>query len=192
MRATKRDVLLTTAERLFYEEGFHATGIDRVVSEAGIARMTLYNHFPSKEALVEAVLERRYERYLADLRRAMAEKGANGATVALARCHGDWLAGESRHGCIVTKAIGEFERHHGAIAELGRRLKRELLALVREALVQDGHAADTDAAERVLVVLEGANALVPVIGADNARQHLHALLGRALHADSATETAPCA
>ena len=58
MASLKRDTLLDTAERLFYAEGFHATGIDRVINEAGVARMTLYNHFASKEALIEAVLER--------------------------------------------------------------------------------------------------------------------------------------
>lgn len=191
MGSSKRDALLTTAERLFYAEGFHATGIGRIVAEAGIARMTLYNHFTSKEDLVEAVLAKRYARYLDDLRSAIGGRGTGSAVMALSKRHGEWLIGESKHGCIVTKAIGEFEQHHKAIAELGRRLKRELLALVREATVQDGHAAETDAAERVLVVLEGTNALVPVIGAHNACRHLHILTRLALDCDRAAEAEPC-
>ena len=49
--------LVDTATRLFYECGVHAVGIDRIIAEAGVAKATFYNHFPSKDALVVAYLE---------------------------------------------------------------------------------------------------------------------------------------
>jgi len=49
--------LLDTATRLFYTEGIHAVGIDRIIAEAGIAKATFYNHFPSKDDLVLAYVE---------------------------------------------------------------------------------------------------------------------------------------
>lgn len=55
---TKRDLLLDSAQALFAREGFHATGIDRILGEAGVAKMTLYNHFGSKEQLVVEVVDR--------------------------------------------------------------------------------------------------------------------------------------
>ena len=47
-----RNRLLATATRLFYAEGIHAVGIDRIIAEAGVAKATFYNHFPSKDDLV--------------------------------------------------------------------------------------------------------------------------------------------
>ncbi len=176
MPVKKRDILLDTAERLFYVEGFHATGIDRVVAEAGVARMTLYNHFPSKEALIEAVLARRHERYRDQLRRAIDEAAPGEAVRALAAAHCRWLVTTSNRGCIVVKAIGEFEQHLPAIAEQGRGFKRDMLAVIGEALSRDGLADDTTIAERVLLVFDGADALVPVLGAPTVTEHLQALI----------------
>ncbi len=51
-----RSRLLDTATRLFYAEGIHAVGIDRIVAEAQVTRATLYRHFPGKEDLVLAYL----------------------------------------------------------------------------------------------------------------------------------------
>lgn len=176
MPANKREQLLDTAERVFYQEGFHATGIDRVVAEAGVARMTLYNHFPSKEALIEAVLTSRYERYLDDLRQAVREARVGDAVMALVERHCHWLETTANRGCIVIKAIGEFEYHHPAIADQGRRLKRELLDVIGDAIARDRSANDPAVAERLLVVLEGADALVPVLGASTVTNHLRALI----------------
>ena len=176
MAARKRDVLLDTAERLFYAEGFHATGVDRVVAEAGVARMTLYNHFPSKEALIEAVLDRLYGRYLDDLRAAIGAATPGEAVMALAEAHCRWLETTANRGCIVIRAIGEFEQHHPAIADQGRRLKRELLVVIRDALSRDGAVADSGLAERVLVILEGADTLVPVLGAASMTSHVRAMM----------------
>jgi AcrR family transcriptional regulator len=49
--------LLDAATRLFYAEGIHAVGIDRIIAEAGIAKATFYSHFPSKDDLVLAYIE---------------------------------------------------------------------------------------------------------------------------------------
>ncbi|HEY2707834.1 MAG TPA: TetR/AcrR family transcriptional regulator [Caulobacteraceae bacterium] len=51
--------ILETADRLFYGEGIRAIGVDRVATEAGISKRTLYNHFASKDDLIVAYLQRR-------------------------------------------------------------------------------------------------------------------------------------
>jgi AcrR family transcriptional regulator len=52
-----RERILDTARRLFYRDGFRAVGIDTIVAEAGVAKMSLYRHFPSKDDLIVAYLE---------------------------------------------------------------------------------------------------------------------------------------
>ena len=54
MPSTKRDQLIDTALDLFSRDGFQATGIDRILAESGVAKMTLYNHFKSKDELILA------------------------------------------------------------------------------------------------------------------------------------------
>jgi AcrR family transcriptional regulator len=61
--ATKTDMkerILQTADRLFYLQGIRAVGVDTIAAEIGISKRTLYNHFPSKDALIAAYLSRRF------------------------------------------------------------------------------------------------------------------------------------
>src|SRR6476620_6534689 len=55
-----KDRILETADRLFYLQGIRAVGVDTIAAEIGISKRTLYNHFPSKDALIAAYLERRF------------------------------------------------------------------------------------------------------------------------------------
>ncbi|MFI5614459.1 TetR/AcrR family transcriptional regulator [Amycolatopsis sp. NPDC051903] len=52
-----RSRLLATASRLFYLEGLHSVGVDRIISEAAVTRATMYRHFPGKDDLVVAYLQ---------------------------------------------------------------------------------------------------------------------------------------
>jgi AcrR family transcriptional regulator len=55
-----KERILATADRLFYLEGIRAIGVDTIAAEIGISKRTLYNHFPSKDALIKAYLDRRF------------------------------------------------------------------------------------------------------------------------------------
>ena len=61
MATSRREQLVETALTVFNRDGYHAAGIDRILAEAGVAKMTLYNHFRSKDDLILAALRRRDE-----------------------------------------------------------------------------------------------------------------------------------
>lgn len=72
-RPSARERLLQTADRLFYADGVHAVGIDRIIEEAGVAKGSLFYNFANKEALVEAYLDGRDQQ-----RRARVQKYLDG------------------------------------------------------------------------------------------------------------------
>src|SRR5437868_7251478 len=59
-KPTMKQRILETADRLFYLQGIRAIGVATMAAEAGISKRTLYNHFPSKDALISAYLGRRF------------------------------------------------------------------------------------------------------------------------------------
>ncbi|WP_077339084.1 TetR/AcrR family transcriptional regulator [Pseudocolwellia agarivorans] len=60
----KRVQLVNTALQLFYQQGIHAIGINEILAKSGIAKKTLYNHFASKEALIQACVIERDKRFM--------------------------------------------------------------------------------------------------------------------------------
>src|SRR3954447_11536840 len=70
-----RERILETADRLFYQAGIRAVGIDRIIAQAGVAKMSLYKHFPSKDDLILAVLKHREQAVLEFFRSAIERHG---------------------------------------------------------------------------------------------------------------------
>ncbi|MGV9341194.1 TetR/AcrR family transcriptional regulator [Streptomyces sp. NPDC003688] len=135
-----RSRLLKTAGRLFYTEGIHSVGVDRIVAEAQVTRATFYRHFPSKESLVVA--------YLEDADRAL--RGQADAAIAAGlpaadtvRALGSSIAQGIRspgfRGCAFLNAVAEYPdpEHPVHLAVLAHRqwfldTVTELLAQIRE------------------------------------------------------------
>jgi AcrR family transcriptional regulator len=89
--------------------GFHATGIDRIISEADVAKMTMYRHFPSKDGLIVEVLDyraRRFEHQLDHLAEQAAEPEQKITTIF--GWYGRWFGAPDFHGCLFAHALAEF------------------------------------------------------------------------------------
>lgn len=64
MVSSKREHLVKVAQELFYQQGIRATGIDAILATSGVAKKTLYNHFPSKNELILATLKHRDDAFM--------------------------------------------------------------------------------------------------------------------------------
>lgn len=153
-----RERLLETATSLFYREGIHAVGVDRILGEAGVTRATMYRHFAGKEDLVVAYLEeedRAIRGYFA-ASDAAAGPGDGGALLS-AVVHGIAEDVATRHtrGCPFINAAAEYPDPASPV----RRLVATHRAWFRDALRQVAARADLpqpDAAAAQLVLLRDA------------------------------------
>lgn len=104
-----RERILVTAHELFYRDGIRATGIDRVIAEAGVAKLTFYRHFQSKDALVRCFLDYRHDLWMAWLVDALARHGARpgGGLAPLLKALGEWFADPRFRGCAFINAVAE-------------------------------------------------------------------------------------
>ena len=154
----KRDLLLDTAAELFYRGGYHAVGIDTILAEAGLAKMTLYHHFSSKEELIVAVIERRGRIIGEAIAAAIEAAGPSPRKqlLALFDWHERWFNSKDFNGCAFIRAVGEYPDVESPIHQAvikGKQAARDRL----EALLIKMEANDPERlAIQLHLLLEGA------------------------------------
>jgi AcrR family transcriptional regulator len=155
--SSARERILTTADRLFYNEGIHAVGIQRLVAESAVTRVTLYRHFPSKDDLIAAYLGRRaqYDRdqvnAIIDAHREDPRGALTEMATALTR---DDFAAVQR-GCPFINASAEFTESHVARVH-AHEIRRWVTDQIAELLRQLGHRDPRATAEQLMMVRTGA------------------------------------
>jgi AcrR family transcriptional regulator len=165
MAVRPRERILAAATRRFSEEGVHATSVDRVIADAGVAPMTVYRHFAGKDELVAATLERWSEQWLDWLR----AEAAGGGDAPMARLEAlwdaleKWFADEGFRGSYVANLANELRARPGHPAQatiaIHRAALRELLADLAAAA---GVASPADAAIALHTLIEGATAVAVI------------------------------
>src|ERR1700682_2110442 len=108
VRLSARDRLLAAADELFYAEGVHVVGVDRIVERAGVTKATLYSTFGSKEELVRAYLDMHFQNRQRSIARILAAHNTPrdrllGVFAELERA----LAGSDFRGCRLIMASAE-------------------------------------------------------------------------------------
>ena len=158
-KSAARQRLIETAEQLFYAEGIHAVGIDRIISEAGVAKMTLYNHFSSKDDLILAVLQYREEKFDILFQKWMnhhLERGLNPLDAFFAALQ-DWFESRGFRGCMFINSSVELAdaRHEGSkfSATHKQRFHEMLSAIITQTAGEN--AAET-MAPAIALMVEGA------------------------------------
>jgi AcrR family transcriptional regulator len=143
--------VLDTATRLFYAEGVHAVGVDRIIAEARVAKATFYNHFPSKDELVRAYIEEQDRLGRAAVAR-LPDQPPRQVVFAIFERIADAAREPGYRGCPFLNAAAEYPDPASPVRKAvddHRRWNRDLL---RELLAADGHRDPAGTAD-VLVVL---------------------------------------
>jgi AcrR family transcriptional regulator len=130
VRLSARERLLAAANELFYNEGVHTVGIDRVIEQAGVAKASLYNTFGSKDELVRAYLQARHTSVTRTITQAVERYDTpRERLLAVFEGQGELFAQPGYRGCAFARASAES--HPGDPAEQAtetyRRWVRELL-----------------------------------------------------------------
>lgn len=175
MATTKREVLLDTATRLFTEHGFKTTGIAEILGAAGVAKGTLYQHFQSKEALIEAVLRRMGERYRARFVEAVERAADTPAErlVAAFRVQEQLTWSKSGFcGCPFVRVAGEFADRGHPVHRVAALNKRLVTGYLKDLAARAGAADPEGLATQLAMLLEGAAVLHAV--ADQGELTCHA------------------
>ena len=155
---SKRDQLVSTALELFYQHGFNATGVDKIIATAGVSKKTLYNHFKSKDELILATLRKRDELFRNIIMRDTERLGATSKErlLSIFDAHDIWFNSRNFSGCMFINASAEFSSqqnpNHMLCVEHKRLIRNYLEALAVQADAKDPALL----AQQLNLLLEGA------------------------------------
>ena len=169
---SKRELIVSEALKLFYQNGFNATGIERIISEAGVSKKTLYNHFKSKDELVLTTLRKRDELFRNSIMRETERLGSTPRErlLTIFDAHDQWFQEKEFSGCMFINASAEFssqqDPNHIISAEHKRLVRDYICELAQQAGAKDPQAL----ANQLHLLLEGAIVEAHVSGNKQAAQ----------------------
>jgi len=176
--------LLRATETLIYQGGIHATGMDAIVKASGVARKSVYKHYPTKDALVAAALQARDERWMQWFIAATTQAATPRARLlSVFDALQEWFASDGFHGCAFINAAGEIGDAEHPIRKVSRLHKKRLLSHVLSLMQAAGLPDPEETARQWLVLIDGAIAVALVTGdlsiTHSAQRAAEALLPRA-------------
>lgn len=158
--------LLETARRLFMRHGAANVGINDVTDAAGVARMTLYNNFPSKKALTVAVYEDMAVATLRALEGLERPTSEDARVQAIFDFFGAGAANPDHRGCPFIHASLQEAEPSGPVHAVVRSYKRKLREFVWRAL-DDDRENRAELADQLVLLLDGAVTEAHIEGVDN-------------------------
>jgi AcrR family transcriptional regulator len=155
VKASARERILAVANDLFYKEGVHTVGIDRIIEEAGVAKASLYNSFASKDDLVRAYLERRRDRVVARIQVAVdAETDPRERLLAVFDGQASLMAEQGFNGCAFSSATSEA--HSDSVDEASSEYREWFRSLLVDLAAAAGAHDPVELARQVHFLYDGA------------------------------------
>jgi len=166
LRPSKRDVLVQKALEVFYENGFHATGMDLLAKRTGVSKTSMYKHFRTKEELILAALRLRDENFRNWLIRKMEELSdtPKGQLLAGFDALEEWFEEPGYKGCMFIKAAAEFQQADDPIHRAAAEHKRQLHTHFTELAERAGANNPSQLASQLLLLKEGAIVIAQLRG----------------------------
>lgn len=163
-----RQKIIETASFLFYKNGYNSTGINEIISEAGIAKATLYSHFKSKEDICLSFLQFKNETFLNEIE-AYCKSKPNGQSQLLSVFDFLLILSEDKdfNGCWCLKTISEVPKDNIRIREEIQKQKNSFIQLISE-LVNDNTGQLSNMDKKTL-----SNGLYLLYESAVAESHLH-------------------
>lgn len=165
-----RERILTTATELFYKHGINSVGIDRVIAESGVAKMSLYRQFGSKEELVLAFLDRINTEWFTWLKSRVSVARVKQRPLAVFDALGEWFATPTFRGCPFVSTAAEFRDPADPVHKAAWRFKQGLRDYFETLLDEAGYAKAASLADALLLIADGATISAAMKGtADSAK-----------------------
>lgn len=166
MPPSRREDLVDAAMRVFYRHGFHASGLDSILDEGGISRMTLYNHFKSKDELIVAALRRRDEIFRNRMMKYVESKAERprDRIRAVFDFHENWFNDPEFCGCMFINACAEFADPKSAPRLIAAEHKRAVVRYLAQLCGACGFKEPEHLAEQLNILLEGAIVTAQAVG----------------------------
>jgi AcrR family transcriptional regulator len=151
--------LLGTASRLFYTEGLHSVGIDRIVAEAHVTRATLYRHFPGKDDLVVSYLTEADQAIRSQVAAARApQRSPVDALRAVGESIAEGIRSSGFRGCAFLNAAAEYPDPAHPVHQAVLTHREWFLHTITELLSATGTATPDAAARHFVMLRDGAMA----------------------------------
>ncbi|MBR1189886.1 TetR/AcrR family transcriptional regulator [Bradyrhizobium sp. AUGA SZCCT0160] len=144
-----KDRILETADRLFYLQGIRAVGVDTIAAEIGISKRTLYNHFPSKDALISAYLARRF------VQPRPSDKPAVEQILSTFDALERRFAAKDFRGCPFVNAVAELGGEDKSVRKIAIAFKESRRLWFRDLLLQIGVGNAEALATQLAVLVDG-------------------------------------
>ncbi len=157
-RLSPEERLIAAGQRLFCREGIHATGIARLLAEAGVSRKTLYERFGSKERLLHVVLQREGESWRDWFACGLAKMQGTPQERLLAAFDllGEWFRQPNFYGCAFINAVAEHDKIAMPLSELAITHREETNRLLLDLARQTGASDPELLVEKLSMLIDGA------------------------------------
>lgn len=176
--SNSRQQILETASQLFYQKGIQNVGINEVIAVSGVAKRTLYRHFPSKDRLIEEVMKYRAVQWLRWFETTVADRGNTPKERLLATFDvlQEWYASPDFRGCPFINAVLEIAdaSHPAHQVSVGVReaIRNQIMQLAQQAGVKDPESFS----QQYLLLIGGASLMATIEGAPAGAKYAQTVL----------------